>query len=168
MDVAVVHWPAEAERVDQLRMDEVPFVLLVDDGVQPPMVTSCAEDWVRSPVSDADLRLRIAMVEVRAGIHGSRPMVDDGGVLRYRDRWAALSPVEYRLVGPLVERFGSVVGRDALSRQAWPDGVPSRNALDVHILRLRRRLAPLQLELRTVRSRGYLLEPAATRPVSIT
>jgi len=33
--------------------------------------------------------------------------------------------------------------------------------LDVHIVRLRRRLAPLGLVIRTVRSRGYLLEEGA-------
>ena len=45
-------------------------------------------------------------------------------------------------------------------------GAPTRNALDVHVLRLRRRLAPLGLEIRTVRSRGYLLQESrsAQRP----
>jgi DNA-binding response OmpR family regulator len=38
--------------------------------------------------------------------------------------------------------------------------LPTRNALDVHMLRLRRRLEPLGLEVRTVRSRGYVLQPA--------
>ena len=45
-----------------------------------------------------------------------------------------------------------------MARRAWPNGAPTRNALDVHILRLRRRIAPLGLEVRTVRSRGYLLQ----------
>lgn len=44
-------------------------------------------------------------------------------------------------------------------RAVWPGQAPGRNALDVHILRLRRRLLPLGLAIRTVRSRGYLLEP---------
>ena len=65
--------------------------------------------------------------------------------------------VERELAGALVERFGAVVGRE-LIRRAWPSGAPTRNALDVHILRLRRRIAPLGLEVRTVRSRGYLLQ----------
>ena len=54
-------------------------------------------------------------------------------------------------------------GRDTLARRAWPDGTPTRNALDVHVLRFRRRVAPIGLELRTVRARGYLLQagPAA-------
>jgi DNA-binding response OmpR family regulator len=54
-----------------------------------------------------------------------------------------------------------VVSRDALARAGWPDGAPGRNALDVHVLRLRRRLEPLGLVIRTVRSRGYVLEAAS-------
>jgi len=59
----------------------------------------------------------------------------------------------------MLERFGAVVSRESLGRAGWPDGAPGRNALDVHVLRLRRRLAPVHLAIRTVRSRGYLLEP---------
>jgi DNA-binding response OmpR family regulator len=70
----------------------------------------------------------------------------------------SLPPVEARLTRVLIERLGAVVGRDTLSRAGWPHGSPGRNALDVHVLRLRRRLVPLGLVIRTVRSRGYLLE----------
>jgi DNA-binding response OmpR family regulator len=52
-----------------------------------------------------------------------------------------------------------------LARAGWPDGAPGRNALDVHVLRLRRRVAPLGLAIRTVRSRGYLLESTALTAV---
>jgi DNA-binding response OmpR family regulator len=61
----------------------------------------------------------------------------------------------------LLDRAGAVVSRDTLARAGWPDGAPGRNALDVHVLRLRRRVDPLGLVIRTVRSRGYLLETAA-------
>jgi DNA-binding response OmpR family regulator len=70
----------------------------------------------------------------------------------------ALSPVERALAAVLVERFGAVVSRDILTRRAWPGGSPTRNALDVHVVRLRRRIALLDLELRTVRARGLLLQ----------
>jgi len=33
----------------------------------------------------------------------------------------------------------------------------------VHMLRLRRRIAPLGVEVRTVRSRGYLMQAAQSR-----
>ena len=61
----------------------------------------------------------------------------------------------------LLDRYGAVVSRDALARAGWPAGAPGRNALDVHMLRLRRRLGPLALAIRTVRSRG--LPPRAQR-----
>ena len=83
---------------------------------------------------------------------------DADGLLRYRGRWVTLSPVERALAAALVDRFGAVVGRDTLVRRAWPGGSPTRNALDVHMLRLRRRIGELALEVRTVRARGYLLQ----------
>ena len=53
-----------------------------------------------------------------------------------------------------------------MSQAGWPEGAPGRNALDVHVLRLRRRLAPLSLVIRTVRSRGYLLEALSAGQVT--
>ena len=60
-------------------------------------------------------------------------------------------------MAPLVDRFGSVVGRGELAKAGWPDGLPSRNSLDVQLGRLRRRLKGSGLTLRTVRSRGCVL-----------
>ena len=86
------------------------------------------------------------------------PELDLDGVMRLDGRWVSLPPVEARLAGALLDRFGAVVSRDSLARAGWPDGAPGRNALDVHMLRLRRRVSSLALAIRTVRSRGYLLE----------
>lgn len=86
------------------------------------------------------------------------PALDVDGVLRLDRDWVPLPPVEARITAALLRRYGAVVGRDILARAGWPSGAPGRNALDVHVLRLRRRLAPLGLAIRTVRSRGYLLE----------
>ena len=88
------------------------------------------------------------------------PEIDAHGVLRFGSGWVSLPPVEARLADALVVRFGAVVGRDTLRRSVWPGSAPGRNVLDVHVLRLRRRLAPLGLAIRTVRSRGYMLERA--------
>ncbi|MBV9935373.1 MAG: helix-turn-helix domain-containing protein [Actinobacteria bacterium] len=80
-------------------------------------------------------------------------------MLRYQGRSVFLSPVEMRLVATFLERYGAVVGRHTLSRAGWVGEVPSRNALDVKIFRLRQRIEPLGLEIRTVRARGYLFGP---------
>jgi len=161
-DVVLVRWPDESERLETLRLAGAPRLLLVPAGAAPPITTDPLEDWVRLPADQSEVRARLATLNTRANTDRPIPAVDADGLLHYRDRWVALSPVEHALAAVLAERFGAVVGRDALARRAWPGGVPTRNALDVHILRFRRRIASVGLELRTVRSRGYLLQSVAT------
>jgi two-component system OmpR family response regulator len=158
VEVALVHWPAEQDRREVLRRSGQPRLLLVESG-PPPIPSDELEDWIRLPAGDLDLRVRVEGLRRRTGgDSGSAPLLGDDGVLRVGDRWVSLPPVEVRLTAALIDRFGAVVSRDALARSGWPRGSPGRNALDVHVLRLRRRLSPLRLAIRTVRSRGYLLE----------
>jgi DNA-binding response OmpR family regulator len=160
VDVALVRWPAEQARRDELHQHGQPRVLLVEDGV-PPVALDELEDWIRVPAGEADLRARVEGLRRRAeGRLRPRPSLDADGVLRLDARWVALPPIEARLTAALLERYGAVVARGDLAEVGWPTGSPGRNALDVHMLRLRRRLGPLGLKIRTVRSRGYLLEHA--------
>jgi DNA-binding response OmpR family regulator len=163
MDVVLVRWPEEDARRRQLRASGAPRLLLLNGESAPPDLADCLEDWIRLPADDRDVRARVATLSSRAETEQPAPQIDGDGLLRHRGRWVALSPVEAALAVTLVDRFGAVVGRDALARRAWPHGAPTRNALDVHMLRLRRRIASLGLEVRTVRSRGYLMQAAEPR-----
>ncbi len=160
MDVTLVRWPAELSRRERLADEGLPRLLLVEGGELPPGVVDVVEDWIRVPADEADIRARVATLQARyeALIKGVAPLLDDDGVIRVGAAWVSLPPVEARLTTALLERFGMVVSREMLANSGWPDGAPGRNALDVHVLRMRRRLAPLGLVIRTVRSRGYLLE----------
>ena len=164
MDVVLVRWPVEASRRQRLAEEQRPRLLLVADGAGPPGAVDCLEDWMREPADEAELAARMAALAVRARAHVApdRPELDGDGVLRRGRDWVSLPPVEARLTAALLDRLGTVVSREALARAGWPDGAPGRNALDVHVLRLRRRLGPVGLAIRTVRSRGYLLEAAAS------
>lgn len=157
----MVRWPEEADERATLAERQVPRLLMLEKGVAPPDLADCLEDWVRLPASDEDVKARIGALQARSQTHLRLvPELDAHGVLRYGSGWVSLPPVEARLVDALVVRFGAVVGRDTLRRAVWPGSTPGRNVLDVHVLRLRRRLAPLDLAIRTVRSRGYMLERA--------
>jgi two-component system OmpR family response regulator len=159
VDVVLVRWPAEAMRRAQLATRQVPRLLLIEDEAVPPDPADCLEDWIRVPAAEIDVRARVSSLAGRADRHvTAAPTLDGDGVLRFGGTWVPLPPVEARLTVALLERFGAVVSRDNLARAGWPDGAPGRNALDVHVLRLRRRISPLGLAIRTVRSRGYLLE----------
>ena len=159
MDVTLLRWPAELTRRERLAADGLPRLLLVEGGELPPVVVDVIEDWIRVPAEESDIRARVATLQARFdSIPTSAPALDDDGVIRVGASWAALPPVEARLTSALLERFGLVVSRETLTASGWPDGAPGRNALDVHVLRMRRRLAPLGLVIKTVRSRGYLIE----------
>ena len=168
-DVALVRWPSESERLGSLRKAGVPRLLVLDRDAPPPASLDVLEDWVRQPISEADLRARIDTLAGRAGSASSiPPEIDADGVMRFRSHWVSLPPVEARIASALASRFGSVVRREVLTDAGWPDDPPSRNALDVHVLRLRRRLEPIELVIRTVRSRGYLLERSAQPACRLT
>ena len=156
-----MRWPSEAERRARLAERHLPRLWLVDDGVPPPEAPDCLEDWIRRSAPELDVQARMDGLRARSRAHRRTvPEIDDHGVLRFGPGWVSLPPVEARLADALVARFGAVVGRDTLRRSVWPGSTPGRNVLDVHVLRLRRRLAPLGLAIRTVRSRGYMLERA--------
>ncbi|HZQ26864.1 MAG TPA: helix-turn-helix domain-containing protein [Acidimicrobiales bacterium] len=159
-DVAVLRWPMEADRRAQLVEEGVPRLLVVDLGSRPPLPEDCLEDWVAAAAPESEVRARVAGLGTRRRLLDTAdpPHLDPDGVLRMGGRWVALPPVEARLTSALLGRFGAVVSRDNLAGAGWPDGAPGRNALDVHVLRLRRRIAPLGLIIQTVRARGYLLE----------
>ncbi len=165
----MLRWPEEESRRARISEAGGARLLLVPDGQEPPQVGDCLEDWIRVPAPESEVRARVDALAVRSQAHPtnghtghapSNPVIDDFGVLRVNGSWVALPPLEARLAEALLERLGTVTSRDLLIRAGWPTGAPGRNALDVHVLRLRRRLTPVGLAIRTVRSRGYLMEPA--------
>ncbi|MCU1355443.1 MAG: helix-turn-helix protein [Acidimicrobiales bacterium] len=164
MQVEQVRWPIEEDRLSALRRESVPRLVMVPEGVAPPLTSDVLEDWIRLPASEEDIRSRMRVLEdrVRASDDRRAPEIDENGLLRMDGLWVSLPPVEHRLMIALLDRYRAVVSREALARAGWPEGIPGRNVLDVHIVRLRRRLAPLGLAIRTVRSRGYLLEDGAS------
>ena len=159
MHVEVVHWPEDETRLFELRERGIARLLVVRNG-EVPDAPDCLEDWVTAGASEIERETRRRALGRRAEAHGVAPELDGDGLLHHRDHWVSLSPVEQALTAALLDRFGAVVARDTLALRAWPEGLPTRNALDVHVLRLRRRIAPLGLEIRTVRARGYLLQTA--------
>ena len=158
MDVELLHWPVDEERLVELRSEGRARLLVIDPDTEAPVSGDLLEDWIRRPASIHDLKARIAGLERRIELSlPDRPIIDDC-VLRFRGAWVQVPPVEMRITSMLVGRFGAVVSRDQLSKAGWPDCGADRNALDVHMMRLRRRVDDVGLVVRTVRGRGYLLE----------
>ena len=152
-----MRWPEDADNVELLRLLGSPRLLLVAPLAAAPESTDCCEDWVRLPATDEDVRIRAAAVASRAALHAPRPDVLGDGRIVFRDRWVALSQIEEAFLGTLSEKFGSVVPRSELLASC-PDRAMTPNAIRVHVMRMRRRIGPLGLVVRTVHGRGYVLE----------
>jgi DNA-binding response OmpR family regulator len=138
-----------------------PRLLLVAPDAEPPDCTDVLEDWVRLPVTSTDRIARMRALVARHDEQGdSVPTLYDDGGLEYRGARTDLSPIQGVLASVLIERFGAVVSRETLAETGWPGSAPSANNLDVAMARLRRELTAVGLRIRTVRSRGYVLDAA--------
>jgi DNA-binding response OmpR family regulator len=157
-DVVLVRWPAERAEGERLVAAGAAVLYLVDEGEAPPVVSTCLEDWVRSPREDEDLVARVAALERRLAAHDAPPGVDAAARLRYRGRVLPLPPAEAELARLLTERFGEAVAdgelRAALVESA-SGGVPSLRA---HMSKLRALVREVGLSVQRVRRRGYRLQ----------
>jgi DNA-binding response OmpR family regulator len=135
-------------------------VLLVEPGHVPPTVTDVFEDWVRQPITHLDLDSRVQMLASRRQEH-DQPKLEGQTQLVFRGERGTISPSQSSLAELLSANFEQLVLRAALTASL---GHPTcevdaqRNILNLHIGRLRRRILPLGLDIRTVWGCGYVLE----------
>ena len=73
-----------------------------------------------------------------------------------------LSQREHTILEYLFSNIGAIVGKDKIASAvaSWDEHI-SANAIEVHISRLRAKLEPAGIRIRTVRGLGYLVEPWA-------
>ncbi|HXY93369.1 MAG TPA: hypothetical protein VEP49_12885 [Acidimicrobiia bacterium] len=156
-DVVVVRWPEQRDEAARLARAGNALLYLVSGNDEPPLPTTCLEDWVRVPGDERDLRARLAALEVRANSHLGPPRIDDTGTLHFRGKSVHLSSVQARLVGALVAEYPEVVPDDVLVERAGGGSDPLWS-LRSEMARLRARTRPLGLLVRRVTNRGYRMQ----------
>lgn len=159
-EVMIIRWPDGEEDGARLSRAGVAVLYLVGPDDDPPTLTTCLEDWIRTPGDDRDLSARVAALEVRAMTHNLPPRVDDDGRLHYRGRLLALRPAEARLAARLAAQFGQAVPDSTLEAVIVDLVEQGRTppALRTEISQLRSLLRPLDLVVRRVPRRGYVLQ----------
>ena len=130
-----------------------------------------ADDYMAKPFDIREFEARVrSLLRRQAGLRSATvtlgPVTLD---LTTRQFSAAgqdmdLPPRERALLELLLTRAGKVVAKEAIMQSLTSlDDMLSDNAIEQYVSRLRRRLQPFGLGLRTVRGIGYLLEkPAET------
>jgi hypothetical protein len=158
IDVRLVRWPDEATFREELAALAVPRILILDEHVSPPTPWEEIEDWVRTPVAQAELELRATTVARRADLR-ERPWLDADGLLWFRDRWAVVPRGQGPVIEALAANFGRVL-RDEEIRRVFESSANSihAEAVKTSMRRVSDLLGPLGLTLERVRGSGYLLE----------
>lgn len=125
-----------------------------------------ADDYMTKPFDVGELEARVrSLLRRKAGLRSTTVTLADVTLdLTTRQFTAAgqpldLPPRERALLELLIMRAGKVVTKEAIVQSLTTlDDILSDNAIEQYISRLRRRIAPHNLTLRTVRGIGYLLE----------
>ncbi len=156
--VTVVRWPEEANLRRALAAVSAPRLLVVKSLADLPPLLDPLEDWVQPPAQPCEVSVRSATLLGRSELMArSRPRLEPGDIVRYGDRWAALAPSSVPIASALIDAFGRCVPRSVLEVDHTGTGAQSRSSLDTRVSRLRSRIKPLGLAIRSVRTHGFLL-----------
>ena len=154
---------------------DIPVIMLTaktteDDKIRG--LNSGADDYVSKPFSPKELIARIQAVLRRNTLHSKEDEILEALSLRLdkashkvtvEGNLLELGPTEFRLLNFLMENQNRVYSRSALLDHVWGRNTyVEERTVDVHILRLRKSLAPWQHDklIQTVRGVGYRLSPS--------
>ena len=125
-----------------------------------------ADDYLIKPIKLPELAARLR-VQIRRKHAVSAAIIEYPPLtLHVKERLVthlgepfALSPREFSLLETLLMRVGKVVSKESLLSNIsdWDDNLGS-NAIEVFMHRLRKKLLQVDIEIRTVRGLGYLLD----------
>lgn len=151
------------------RRSHVPVLVLTARGEIEDRVSGLdlgADDYLVKPFALAELEARMRALLRRSQSVGTTeialgPLVFDsvGRRITLNGEPLELPRRELCLLEILLQRAGCVVGKEQIASQLFEfDDEAGPNAIEIYVCRLRKKLEPAGLSIRTIRGLGYLLE----------
>ena len=150
------------------------LILTARDGLEDRVkgLDLGADDYMTKPFELPELEARVRAL-VRRGkfgssarlVHGRLAFDTVGRQALIDDAPLELSAREVSVLESLLVRAGRVVSKEQIADQltGWGEEV-GPNAIEVYVHRLRKKLEPARVKIRTVRGLGYMLEKGAGEP----
>jgi hypothetical protein len=159
LNVVVVCMPDQSEQLEALRAADIPRLVVVATGTEPPTAVGDREEWIRLPAEAADVLVRLKALNARTAPSATvRPSLDNDGLLHVGAAWVALSATSEKLAKIFLADFGHVVPTGTLLEALEKK---TRYAIRQPISRLRQSIEPLGLTITSVKPRGYLMHFAS-------
>ncbi len=148
----------------------IPIIMLTVKSAKSSTVAGLemgADDYIVKPFNQEELVARVKTVLRRAGgeekveeilTYGDIHLNLDRHTVLIKGKEIDLTPMEFNLLHILVKKKGHVLNRSYLLETVWGyEYFGTTRTVDVHIGRLREKLAPLGEKIETVEGVGYKL-----------
>ncbi|MCO4792252.1 MAG: response regulator transcription factor [Bacteriovoracaceae bacterium] len=162
------------ELFEEVRKDHknLPVIFLTADPSEDAVVKGLslgAEDFITKPVSLRELEARILNKLIKSpelsGEESSEKCLKFDGFILYlktqsakvEDKLIQLTPIEFKLISLLASNPNEVYDRSYISNMLWPNVHVQNQNIDTHLSNLRKKLHPFSKNIKTIKSRGYIL-----------
>ncbi len=141
---------------------EVPIFMVTANTMINDVVTALkkgANDYIRKPFSFEELLIKIEKFFInKTNKIDSLELLPSSFALKYMDALIVLTAREYLIFETLFKSKGKVFSRDDLVSVFADDSAVQNRNIDVHVFSLRKKISNVPMEIKAIRSVGYVLE----------
>jgi len=148
---------------------EVPVIFLSGDTTEATTILGLelgADDFISKPVPVSELKARVKnkIAKSRKELK-TQQKISFGNFILLCDMQQAeidkikiqLTPIEFKLIHLFSKNPNRIFSREYITKLVWPDVHVQNQNIDTHLSNLRKKLMPFSKNLKTIKSRGYIL-----------
>lgn len=146
----------------------IPVIFLSGDSSDKSIVRALdlgAGDFIIKPVSPAVLVARINSKIYQNTTKANLDHINMAGfTLKNKEeaaivgnKFVQLTPIEYKIIHLLAKSPNTLFSKDEVTEVLWPDTHVVDQNIDTHLSNLRKKLKPFSENIKTIKSRGYIL-----------